>query len=125
MSSIAEKAVAVVSGASGQGAEQRAEFSRLFGLTVNFLAPQTASRFACHFSVDLHTAALADKAALHEDGNSHHEIAHGITLSRGWGLGNEEPRNQGTRNEERVLWPGEMGEPLRVTGWGSKHHAEL
>ena len=96
MSSIAERAVAVVSGASGQGAEQRAELSRLLGLTVNFLAPQTASRFACHFSVDLHTAALADKAALHEDGNSHHEIAHGITLSRGWGLG-----NQGTRNEER------------------------
>ncbi|MFN9081467.1 MAG: hypothetical protein ACK5X8_13035, partial [Planctomyces sp.] len=114
MSSIAEKAVAVVSGASGQGAEQRAELSRLFGLTVNFLAPQTASRFAGHFSVDLHTAALADKAALHEDGNSHHEIAHGITLSRGWGLGNQgtkEQRNEerGTRNEERVLWPGEMG----------------
>ncbi|GEM_PF-3245030 len=120
MSSIAEKAVAVVSGASGQGAEQRAEFSRLFGLTVNFLAPQTASRFAGHFSVDLHTAALADKAALHEDGNSHHEIAHGITLSRGWGLGNEE---RGTRND--CFGQGSWGEPLRVTLRGSKTYAVL
>jgi len=75
--SIAQEVSGVVSGASGQRSEERAVCCSQFGLAVNFFAWRAAPRFSGHFSINFHTAALADKAALDEDGNSHDEIAHG------------------------------------------------
>jgi len=92
--SIAQEVSGVVSGASGQRSEERAVCCSQFGLAVNFFAWRAAPRFSGHFSINFHTAALADKAALYEDGNSHDEIAHGSLF---WKL---EEVEQGTRG----LW---------------------
>lgn len=94
MLSIAQEVSGVVSGASGQRSEERAVCCSQFGLAVNFFAWRAAPRFSGHFSINFHTAALADKAALDEDGNSHDEIAHGSLF---WKL---EEVEQGTRG----LW---------------------
>jgi hypothetical protein len=94
--SIAQEASGVVSGASGQRSEERAVRCSQVGLAVNFFARRAPPWFSGQFSVNFHTAALADKAALDEDGNSHDEITHGSFFWKleGW---NRERGNCGSR----------------------------
>lgn len=75
--SIAEDSSVVVSGASGERAEQRSLWVVFGGIVVQFLAMRAASWFAGHLTVDFDPAGLADKATLHKHGNSHDKIAHG------------------------------------------------
>lgn len=83
--SIAEDSSVVVSGASGEGAEQRSLCVLFGGVGVQFFAVRAASWFAGHLAVDFDSAGLADEAALDKHGNSHDKIAHGGGVLGGWG----------------------------------------